>query len=632
MGDRAISYKKRFKFRDEQSDYVFQLKKRNWKYLWWLLLIPLLLMLFVRCEKDIHVRTIDPILNNSLSDVHVTLEYTAHYLLKNGEFFFSEPITREIQTDGDGKGTFEDLPCSVFSYIFRSAEKATYTAWATCYFLDPDPESSNFHYVRKKKLWMSPKTIDLGLSILDRETDEPLAGAVLEYEYVLCGNDVRDSVATAPDGRCTLKNIPECGTVSINRVRCYGYADTTDVEIMVKTALNNPDSSKIRLTPLKQSFTYFVKNKYTKQPIPGATVVVTLTSGNGTVVRGQSVTNVDGKGAGAYQDAFVLAHLDLQASKIHYKDGKLKGNHIVEKFAALPDEQRTIYLEPEPYLEEFQNMDSLSMTPIAGVQNVIRIVGVNGKTSREKEISNRNGVFYVKAMEGDKIEIDSNLSPDYEPKHTKIDSFAKGEIILMKPVLVDLTFTTSDGETEDLLPDCALAISTSISRINTPNNSGKGAFVVRNLRLAEDISITASKTGYAKNENKIRNASVLKLFNSVQEQRDIPLFPDLPPCNSGGDATEAQYKAQSIKSYNMGQKSGRFRFSWDNGGGIPDQILVYNCREDEMAFNTPIFDTGMTAGKDSRYISFSNGPVITVLAISSQNTGTSWNYTVSCPE
>lgn len=631
MGDRAISYKKRFKFRNEQSDYIFQLKKRNWKYLWWLLLIPLLLLLFVRCEKDIHVRTIDPILNNSLSDVHVTLEYTAHYLLKNGEFFFSEPITREIQTDGDGKGTFEDLPCSVFSYIFRCAEKATYTAWATCYFLDPDPESSNFHYVRKKKLLMSPKTIDLGLSVLDRETDEPLAGAVLQYEYVLCGNDVRDSVATAPDGRCTLKNVPECGTVSINRVRCYGYADTTDIEIKVKTALNNPDSSKIRLTPLKQSFTYFVKNKYTKQPIPGATVVVTLTSGNGTVVRGQSVTNVDGKGVGAYHDAFVLAKLDLQASKIHYKDGKLKGNYIVEKFAALPDEQRTIYLEPEPYLEEFQNVDSLSMTPIAGVRNDIRIECINGKTSREKEISNRNGVFYVKAMEGDKIDIDSDLTPYYEPKHTRIDSFAKGEIILMKPVLVDLTFTTYDGNTEELLPDCTLAISTSMSKITTPTNSAKGAFVVKNLRVAEEISITASKQGYSTNSNKVRNESVLKLWRAPQERRDIPLIIELPPCNSGGDAKDSPNKSRSVKSFNMGQNSGRFMLTWEHYS-IPDQIIVYNCSENEIASHSPIYDTGMTSGNDKVYIEFKDGPVITVVALSNQNNNTSWNYNVDCPE
>ena len=108
---------------------------------------------------------------------------------------------------------------------------------------------------------MSPNVVDLGLSVVDRETDEPLAGAVIEYEYVLSGKDVRDSLVTAPDGRCVLEGVPECGTIKLHKVGCYGYADTTDVSISVKSAISNPDSSTIRLTPLKESFTYFVKNK-----------------------------------------------------------------------------------------------------------------------------------------------------------------------------------------------------------------------------------------------------------------------------------------------------------------------------------------------------------------------------------
>ena len=632
MGNKSMSYRKGFRFREDQSEYVFQLKKKYWKYLWWLLLLPLLLLLFVRCEKDIHVNTVDSVTKDPVSDVHVTLDYTAYYLYNNGEFFYREKVSRELQTDGLGKGVFEDLPCSVFSYIFHAREKAIYTALASCTTLVPDPERSNFHYKRKKRLNMALKVVDLGLSVVDRETGEPLAGALVEYEYALSGKGILDSLVTAPDGRCFLEGVPQCGTIKVRRASCYGYADTTDVKISVKAAIANPDSAKIRLTPLKESFTYFVKNKYTKQPIPGATAVVILTSGNGQVGRSQSVTNVDGKGTGGYQGAFVLATVDIHASKIHYKDGKLDKNYTVEEFVKLPDEQRTIYLEPEPYLEEFRNLDSLSKEPIPGVQNDITISGIDGKTSQTREISNRNGVFYVKAMEGDKIEIYSDYSPYYHPKKTRIDSFYRGETILMEPVLVDLTFTTRDAMTDELLPDCSLAISTTISKVTSPTNSGKGAFVVKGLRLAEEISITASKPGYSTNSTKVNRVSVLHLSQASQDERDIPLTPELPPCNSGGDAKDQANKARSVKSFNMGKNSGVFKFSWDNGGSICDQILVYNCTEDQISSNLPIFDTGYTAGNGTRHLRFDNGPVITVVALSNPDNGTYWNYSVDCPK
>ena len=96
MKTSTISYKKGFRFREDQADYVFQLKKRYWKYLWWLLLLPLLLLLFVKCEKDIRVQTVDSGSKDPVSDVQVTLNYTAYYLYNNGEFFYSEEVSREI--------------------------------------------------------------------------------------------------------------------------------------------------------------------------------------------------------------------------------------------------------------------------------------------------------------------------------------------------------------------------------------------------------------------------------------------------------------------------------------------------------------------------------------------------------
>lgn len=632
--DKEYYYKKKFKFSKSNDSYVFQLKKRNWKWLWLLLLLPLLL-LFVRCEKSIEIETIDAVSKMGIPDVNVTIDYTAHYLYKDGRLFANDDIHRELKTDENGNCTFTDLPCSIFSYIFYAFSTIHYTATENCHSLIDAPAKSIFHYTWNKTLKMSPKTTDIDLTVVDRETLELLAGATVIYKYELSGQSFSDSLKTSAAGTCKMENVPECGIITLSKVGCYGYADTTNVIINVPEVLMSPDSARAKLTPLKQRFTYFVKNKFTKEPIPGAKVEVTLTTGNN-VLRGQSTTNVDGKGFGVYEDAFVLANVDLKASKIHYKDGSLEKKYTVEEFAALPDSSRTIFLEPEPYMEQFQNVDSITGAPILGVNNEIEINSISGSNETLSEISNRNGVFYVKAMEGDHIHINSEKSPYYYPKETDIKSFSKGEIIKMQPKMTDLTFRTIDGETNELLPQCSLSISTSKSNITQPTSSGNGVFTIKNVFVGENITIVASKTGYSTNSDKVRNAEVLELMNATQDRRDIPLFVVLPPCDAG-DQGQNDVKAGTVsqpQSYNMGANHGTFDITYDTGTSCTDCIDIYNHKpgEDYLSGHK-IWSSGQVAtGNPQRAtVSFSYGSVITVVVTTGPSDGSLWNYHITCP-
>ena len=636
MATKDYSYHKRFKFADNQSEYVFQLKRRNWKWLW-LLLLPLLLLLLVRCEKDIKVHAVDNLSGENIPDVEVTLAYTAHYLYKNGSLFYEENIVRSLRTDSLGCGRFSDLPCSVFSYIFYALSKATYEVADQCHLLKSNLELSLFHYTWHKPLDMLPKTVDLPLIVMDRETKEPLPGAHLEYEYVIGGENHLDSVITTANGKCSLKAVPECGQIVFNKVSCYGYADTVDIKMNVSMALARTDSSQILLTPLKQRFTYFVKNKFTRQPVPGATVEVVLTSSNGKIIRGESVTNVNGKGLGVYEDAFVLAEVDLKAYKKHYKEGKLDKIYKVEQFAALPEEGRTVYIEPLPYLEQFQNVDSITGVPLASVANDIHIASINGQDEKSLEISNRNGVFYVKAMEGDEINIHSELPPLYKPQDTHIEKFSTGKIIKMEPVKTDLKFRTIDGDLNELLPQCTLSITTSCSNVEEPQSSGNGEFVVEDIFLTEDISIVASKNEYTTNADKIRNAQVFDLMNAPQEERDIPLFIQLPPCNAGAEGTSdvAAGTVSRPYSYNMGTLKGTFEITFDTGNNCPDCIDIYNHHSNEdYRSGVKIFSTGQVAtdGDITVKVPFSSGSVITVIVTTGPEDGSLWNYHISCPQ
>ena len=113
---KGINYSKSFRFDDAQSEYVFRLKKR--RNLWWLLLLLLLPLLLIKCEREITVTCVDDATSEPLPGASTTLAYTAHYLYADGQFLPSDPVERELVTDGEGKAVYDKLPCSVFSYIF----------------------------------------------------------------------------------------------------------------------------------------------------------------------------------------------------------------------------------------------------------------------------------------------------------------------------------------------------------------------------------------------------------------------------------------------------------------------------------------------------------------------------------
>lgn len=631
------TFKYDFTFDKGKKEYKFQMKKKSRLWLWILMALLFLLLCCVRCEHDITVKTVDYETGEPLSDVEITISHTDYFIYSSGRFFGSEYTELKSKTDVDGNAVFEDMPCSIFSYIFCCFSKAEYTAENSCYHLDPSPETSLFHFTWNKTLKMQPNTSDLIWHVVDKETNEPLAGASVAYEFTLSGKAKADSVKTDAAGRCTLAGVPSCGMVSITMVSCYGYEDGNSSDISVHDMVANPDSAKTALVPLKESFTFFVKNKYTKQPVPGAVVDVTVKSASGKSIRGQAQTNVDGQGRGVYQDAPTISEIFLKASKLHYKDGewtpKNPQDRIVERFVKLNENERTIFLEPEPYMEEFQNVDSITGNPIVGAENIIEITS-NGTKSTGSEISNRNGVFYVNAREGDAISITSSHD-FYETKEISIASFEKGEIIRMYPKQVNIVFRTVDAEDGSLLDDCTLEIKTTRSNVTDPHNSGNGEFTVQGLYVDETISIIASKFDYGTNAIKIHEAKVSDLMNAPQSDRDIPLALDLEPCNASKQGASG-VNAGSVsapQSYNMGQKQGSFDFAWSNGGSCPDKIDIYNHNPGERYDqSSPIFTTGMTAGDGSAVVSFNKGSVITIVVTTGPQDGSSWDYNISCPK
>jgi hypothetical protein len=513
---RTIYFKHRLKYKQEHNDYVLQMRRKRSP--WWLLLL-LLALLFVKCSKDITVTCVDADTLVPVEEVPVSMSYQAHFLWNEGKLLDTQSISMTQTTDSVGQTVFRDLPCSVYSYIFYCLSRVTFSAKNECY--AAIDKKFNFHYTRHAKLKMAPRLEDLHVRIVDSETGDLLPDATLEYRYKSQGEEFIDSVKTDASGVATIPQMRYCSTLDVIKGSHYGYADTLKTDIPCQSIYVANDSATLRLRPLKERFTFFVKDKDSKEPIPDAICSVVLTSPTGKASAPRTVrTSIDGKGIAVYDNAFVLSTIDITATKQHYKDGKLEGGPwTVDAFIKQDEETRTVWLDPEPYLVGYINVDSINGKPISGVRNEIKVTDTKGNSTEYVETSNMNGVFPVTAKENSKIEIKSIKSPLYKTKETLVPKFKDKEVIKMMPVFEKVKLRTVVAKNgHPLLPQCSLNITGSVSGHLKPTNSGDGVFEVEG-RLNDNISIVASKKNYATNNTTVKNEPLPNL----QAGRDIPL-------------------------------------------------------------------------------------------------------------
>lgn len=619
-----IHVDKGLKFSEDSETYTLQLKRR--RNYWWLLLLLLPLLFLIQCHKDITVRCVEPEMKHPVADQEVTIDYNAHFLLKERRFLATDNIRLTQNTDDKGTTVFEDMPCSVFSYVFYFLSDMDVFSQGDCY--KATHTEFKFHFTRRVQIELSPLREDLHVLLLDLETGDVLPDGILVYQYEENGVTKTDSVRAEADGVATIPQMRSCGEIKVLKGTCYGYADTARMDVPCQQIVMADTENALRLRPLKERFTFFVKNKETRQPIPNASCTVTLMHpGDSKTKTVRPVnTSIDGKGIAVYDNAFVLSTIAIHASKYHYHDGDLEsGPWTVENFIRQDDDTRTVWLEPEPYLQEFVNVDSLNGKPIPGVRNVIKVTNHDGTTENYTEISNSNGVFPILTKEDARIEVVSTMN-GYKLKRTvypRFDEIKEEErIIRMQPELATLQFRTLRESNGDILPDCDLEVLGSISGSLAPSNSGNGEFTVT-MRLNETLSIVASKAGFITNRTKIRNASYNELFSALQERRDIPLKSDLPPCNGGNNVPKNNDNYHE-RSYNMGKEEGHSAISLDfyseadyltiyDGVGTSGPVLVQRCLiQDETVIP----------------FHFTKGAVTVVIESSGSST---WNYEVHCP-
>lgn len=610
------------------SPPIIKDEKKKKKFPWWLFLCLLPLLLLIKCKKDVEVTCYDPATQIEIPGMNVSLDYTSHFLWKDGRFFVNDSISKTAVTDSTGKVIFKDLPCSVYSYIFYCLGKMGIEAENECHMVERD--NYNFHYRRHIKLEAEPRREDLHIKLLDLETGDPLPDGRIIYRYREIDEELTDTAKANPDGVVTIPAMRYCDNMDMLLGQSYGYADTMRIDMPNRQMLVADDSTAVRLRPLKERFTFFVKNEDTKEPIPGAICEVYLTNPNGRTDGPNTVTtSTDGKGIAVYEDTFILSVINITAHKEHFRDSVLTGGPwTVEEFIKQDENTRTIWLKPLPYVQELVNVDSISRRPIPGVTNIIKVTDVDGTEHMYEEISNSNGVFPVEAKEDSKVEIISTKNPEYYDKKTEIEKFRKvdDKKIPMKPETVKLKFRTINAsKPSQLVPNCTLNVTGSISGSLPPTNSGSGEFEVE-FRKFEYLTIVASRANWVPTTDKVSNKNY-DYLKVDQERRDIPLKQNLPPCSAGNLNAKQTNEMNHQRTYGMGIEEGNASI-WVDFFDEPDHLKVVDGAGN-ILINKNI--QNKNAGGVNPIPFHFRGGSVTVIITTSPNRGSSWEYRLNCP-
>ncbi|GEM_PF-5624473 len=380
-----------FPFVENQNEYKVVLKRRRYWWLLWFLLLLLPLFLLLHCEKEVHFKVINADDNKPIQSALVTFSYPSYELLGS-----VQEIKRKDTTNVDGKAIFTKIWYSLFARIFHSDAISVALAESHCFL--SDSLKLRFFEIKDKEeipIKLIVRRVPLDFLVVDKSDNQPIPEAkvvlkIFSYER----RDTLTVDSTDAAGMFAKKLVPYCGRFSIVASR-YGYENDT-ITANVCDVLDDLKKRTLRLKPIKKMVVVFVKHLNTKAPLPDATVTMTI-AGKSQIFR----VNTNGVGKGVYDDVFILSEMNLLAQKTFFNDTSKSSR--VDKFVALSEEERTLYLRPKNVEIAFRDIELGSGTPIAGARNVIF---VNGVKRDIPEISNADGIFTLTELkENDVISI-----------------------------------------------------------------------------------------------------------------------------------------------------------------------------------------------------------------------------------
>lgn len=345
---KAKEITKSFKFDAEQLEYVIKLRK----FPWWILLLLLPLLLFIKCEKEIYVKTIDATSSTRVANVDVQFDYTQAFLLDKGQFFRSNFEQLNTKSDSMGIATFAPLRYSVYSFIFRYPSKAIIFGQNDCF--ASDTLSSRYHGIWNKdtlELPLYPSRAELELVVLDSLTNKPIDQAKVIASSTYNAYESRDSSLTNANGLAALE-VNKCGQLQKAIASADGYYPDSLLDKEVAELLDaSVEERTIRLRPkMKRLLFRTVEAKDSSIIVPNANVEVTVTY-NRAIVSGQLDLPISSDEQGEFVvEVPELAKISIRASKPGYGSNskKIRDRAVIDLIDILQGERDIPLLKDPP--------------------------------------------------------------------------------------------------------------------------------------------------------------------------------------------------------------------------------------------------------------------------------------------
>lgn len=403
--------KKNVVYNPNQSEYIVKLKKTNW---WWLLLLllPLLLLLLqIRIPAKINVGVYEQTYKTPVINATTTLTYPDRNFIdfSKFEFFTLDTIQKTQQTEENGKTKFE-VSYTLYHKLFHKKDNANITVSGGCVSSASITENY-FKMIKNTENQIFTRGIYRSYTfiVVDKKTKAAIPNADVEIESVIGNNSTKTSYKSDARGIVEVQ-VPACADKLNVIASKYGYSSYS-----VGGNFSFFNQSENRILPLEEKYSpieFFVKDLYTKQPIPNSTARIEVENNQLT-----DITNVDGLGKGMFDSLSNSKTFRIKFTHPAYYD-TITQTFKVEDFAKLSEKDRTFFMRPRPGNTSFWNTDKITGQPLEGVKNVVY---VNGNYKGDF-ISNSNGEFVVPGLSpNDKISI-SATKPGFKENNYSVQN------------------------------------------------------------------------------------------------------------------------------------------------------------------------------------------------------------------
>ncbi len=655
------SYKqieKGFKYEQNQSEYTLKIRKKC-KWCWLLLLLLLPLLLLIPLKKDVTFKVLNSYDNSVVSDLNVNFDYTKRDLFNFENYGFFTRINPypnakyySDTTNSNGIVIFKNIKYNVYQWLFRNNDiTRVYSDTNECFGLDT---SINFFDLKKENIvYITTFLKDIEFTVVDADdNNEALPNALVTIEADMFS--FKDSMRSDAAGKVYFKQVPYCSNINVIGSK-YGWYNNT-----ISGKLKDHQGDTLFLKQEKVIVKFFVKDVNTKKPLVNAHGQLFFNDDPNTQIGTDAITNINGVGKGVFNDVHKIKKINIVVNKNRelrfYNDSssrEMLGQFIkVEDWNRRTDNQKIIYLRPEPNPILFQNIDCDTKQGLPNIENTVTITKPDGSIIGPTIIiSDSHGEFSVSAALGDKITIEAiskNICPnEYLSNTTTIvdalydnlkDDANKRKIPLCKKKATTQRFRNVDANNHNIgIEGVINNVTTKSGKSFTVTSGTDGWFEIDKVYECEIISITANGTsvGYGINDTKVSNDPYRNLISpNPQDLRDIPLRiipptpPKPPPCsthqNSGGEGV-------TVNEYNMLDNNLTFYIDY-NMNSQEDHMIVYCGRKSNLG-NILVQTPGKVSYKGRLIVDLSkcSGSSWVTVKIIGGSSGTSWDYSITCP-